>query len=122
MVAVDSIIASDIMLDFALIDVEKMEVKALIGMKDVISRSPTLIIVCEWQYKLNPNSSEEEAMHFLAFMKELGYKIFHYTGPLDRVSEDCSVGSFMEYTKIETLLNIHMTDIYFFPKGIDPPS
>lgn len=34
------------MLDFALIDVEKMEVKALIGMKDIISRSPNLIIVC----------------------------------------------------------------------------
>jgi hypothetical protein len=40
--------------NFALIDVEKMEVEALLGMKEVILRSPDLIIMLEWQYQVNP--------------------------------------------------------------------
>lgn len=45
-------------LDFALLDVEKMEIKALRGMRKVIERSPRLVIMTEWQYAQNPRKNE----------------------------------------------------------------
>lgn len=42
---VDNVLPPLIKLNFALIDVEKMEIKALRGMKQVIERSPDLIIM-----------------------------------------------------------------------------
>lgn len=42
---VDNVLPPHIKLNFALIDVEKMEIKALRGMKQVIERSPDLIIM-----------------------------------------------------------------------------
>jgi hypothetical protein len=35
-----------------LIDVERMEIRALRGMKKIIERSPNLVIMTEWQYGL----------------------------------------------------------------------
>lgn len=43
----------DILLDFALIDVERMEVGALRGMRDIIGRSDKLVMMVEWQYSNN---------------------------------------------------------------------
>ena len=42
---------------FALIDVEAMELKVLRGMRELIVRSPDLVIVCEWQFASIPNSN-----------------------------------------------------------------
>ncbi len=46
----DTILPPDVKLNFALIDVERMEMKALRGMKGIIDRSPNLVIMTEWQY------------------------------------------------------------------------
>ena len=42
---VDNLLPPDVKLNFALIDVEKMEVKALRGMKNIIARSPDLVLM-----------------------------------------------------------------------------
>lgn len=47
---VDVLLPADVSLDFALIDVEKMEVKALRGMREAIERSTRLILMVNWQY------------------------------------------------------------------------
>lgn len=33
-----------------------MEIPVMLGMKEIISRSPNLVIMVEWQYGLNPKS------------------------------------------------------------------
>jgi hypothetical protein len=51
---VDKVLPDGTIIDFALIDVEKMEVEALLGMKEIIERSPNLVMLVEWQYQANP--------------------------------------------------------------------
>lgn len=55
---VDALLPPDVKIDFALLDVEKMEVKALRGMRKVIERSPNMIIMTEWKYKENEFRNE----------------------------------------------------------------
>ena len=45
---VDEVLPSGTVVNFALIDVEKMEIGCLEGMKETLRRSPDLIIMCEW--------------------------------------------------------------------------
>lgn len=45
---VDNILPSDAVIDFALIDVERLEVECLEGMKAVIRRSPGIVMMVEW--------------------------------------------------------------------------
>lgn len=85
------------MLDFALVDVEKMEVKALRGMKGVVERSPGLVIMTEWQYGRNPRKNKEEAMELLNYMVERGYKIYSYTGGNPY---NCRMGKFHQFPKL----------------------
>ena len=56
---VDALLPEDVILDFALLDVEKMETKALNGMRKIIERSPNLVIMTEWQYARNPKANKE---------------------------------------------------------------
>ena len=42
---VDELLPEDVILNFALLDVEKMETKALNGMRKIIERSPNLVIM-----------------------------------------------------------------------------
>ena len=53
---VDDLLPDDVSLDFALIDVEGMEIQALKGMKKVLERSPNLVLMVE----CNPKKTEEE--------------------------------------------------------------
>ncbi len=41
---VDSVLPDDLTIDFVLMDVEKMEVEALLGMKKLIERSKNIIL------------------------------------------------------------------------------
>jgi hypothetical protein len=59
---VDNLLPENVKLDFALLDVEKMEIKAMKGMKKVIERSPNLIIMTEWQYGQNPRRNQAETL------------------------------------------------------------
>ena len=45
---VDNVLPEDVKIDFALIDVEMLDLECLEGMKEVIKRSPNIIIVIEW--------------------------------------------------------------------------
>lgn len=44
----DVLLPSDLVLDFALIDVERLEVECLSGLMETIGRSPNLVLVVEW--------------------------------------------------------------------------
>lgn len=52
---VDNVLSSEPVIDFVLIDVEKLEVEALLGMKRLIERSRDVVLMVEWQYAVNPN-------------------------------------------------------------------
>lgn len=54
---VDEVLPKGTELDFALIDVELMEGRAILGMKEIIENSPNLIIFVEWNY---PQLKNEE--------------------------------------------------------------
>lgn len=73
LVKVDDLLPKDISLNFALIDVEKMEVPALTGMKEVIARSPNLVLMVEWQRKLQ---SDHKTQQLLDFLYEKGYSVY----------------------------------------------
>lgn len=92
---------NDTVLDFALLDVEKMETKAIKGLSGIIQRSPHLIIMTEWQYARNPRKNETETLEMLSFMESKGYRFYSYSGG-DHWS--CSVGMFTEYVRKEELL------------------
>ena len=47
----------DIKIDFAIVDVHMMEIKALKGMKEIMERSPNLILMVDWKYYSNPNKN-----------------------------------------------------------------
>jgi hypothetical protein len=42
---VDAVLPEDLVIDFVLMDVEKMEVEALLGMKKLIERSKNIIML-----------------------------------------------------------------------------
>jgi hypothetical protein len=44
-----------------LIDVEMFEVNALLGMKNILAKSATIILLLEWRYLDNPKREEEKA-------------------------------------------------------------
>lgn len=50
---VDAVLPEDLVIDFVLMDVEKMEVEVLLGMKQLIERSKDIILLVEWQYAAN---------------------------------------------------------------------
>lgn len=56
---VDNVLPEDVKVDFALIDVEMLDLECLEGMKKVIKRSPNIIIVIEWSgYSLELSQTE----------------------------------------------------------------
>ena len=56
---VDELLPENVVLNFALLDVEKMETKALNGMRKIIERSPNLVIMTEWQFARNPKANKD---------------------------------------------------------------
>lgn len=54
---VDSLVSPDMKIDFAIVDVHMMEIKALKGMKEIMERSPNLILMVDWKYYSNPNKN-----------------------------------------------------------------
>ena len=51
----------DVKVDFALIDVEMLDLECLEGMKKVMKRSPNIIIVIEWSgYSIHLDQREYE--------------------------------------------------------------
>ena len=76
-------------LDFALIDVERMEIQALDGMKEVITRSPDMIIVCEWTnqpVQITPEEFNRRSKILLKWFYERKY-VFYNTIPKGECNE-----------------------------------
>ena len=119
MMPVDEALPADVSLDFALIDVERMEIEALNGMRKVIEKSPNLVFMVEWQYKNNRNHDAEKTLSLLNFLKGLKYKFYKYTG--GKSSLNCAIGGFVEL-KVEHLLGIGFDDIFFFPSTVLLPT
>lgn len=115
---VDALLPEDVKLDFALLDVEKMEIKAMRGMRKIIERSPNLVIMTEWQYAQNPRHNENDTIEFLNWMVERGYKIYSYSG--GNIGA-CTVGNFNEFRNVRDLLNINFLDVFFFPSTVKLP-
>lgn len=67
---VDSILPAATHLDFALIDVEMHEVEALLGMRQIISQSPSLVILLEWRYLSNPYRNQQQAEQLLKWLEK----------------------------------------------------
>lgn len=112
---VDRILPPGVVVDFALIDVEKMEVEALIGMVGVIERSPNLVMQLEWSYGSNPRREEKKTLKLLDFLEWKGYRMFRYVP--DR-SNTCLRGYFREISDRPKLLEILMEDIFLVPSTV----
>ena len=77
----DETLPKDIKLDFVLIDVEQMELEALYGMKEIVKRSPDLIILTEWQEWGKANKEREFGLKVVNFFLDLKYKVYQLQGP-----------------------------------------
>lgn len=65
------------------------EVNALLGMKEILANSPTIVVLLEWRYLDNPQREEEKAKQLLAWLFEKGFRWWHYAG----ASEACELGT-----------------------------
>ena len=71
----DSVLADLVSFDLAKIDVEGHEFDALVGMRDLIKRSPNAVILFE---KLGMHSGDES--HIFSFFSDLDFSIFSIVG------------------------------------------
>lgn len=55
-------------IDFALIDVEMFEVPALMGMKDVLKHSLSMVALIEWRYLDNSKRDEAKTRDLLKWL------------------------------------------------------
>lgn len=94
---VDSIVQQGI--DFALIDVEMFEVKALLGMKGILGKSPSIIVLLEWRYLGNPGREEGKARELLDWLADRHFRWFHYLPD----SEACRLGTIKPISPQEML-------------------
>lgn len=75
---VDNVLPKDVKLDFALIDVETLEIKALDGMREVIKRSPNLVMFVEWT--LQQHANKPLGKEIVEFLWEQGYTFYEQVG------------------------------------------
>ena len=48
-----------------------MEVEALLGMVEVLSRSPNAVIMLEWQLSVNPRRNDDKAMRLIRQLRNM---------------------------------------------------
>ena len=76
----DNILDKDAIIDFALVDVERLDVECLEGMKETIKRSPNMKIAIEWSGYSAHMSRDIYLQHLrdlLDWFEELKYKFWH---------------------------------------------
>jgi hypothetical protein len=83
------VVPREMIFNFALIDVETHEVEALLGMGEILTRSPSLIILLEWSYLSNSYRSEGQAQSLIELVNQLKFRWVRYTG-----GERCKIGTF----------------------------
>jgi len=78
---IDDVLPSDVVLDFVLIDVERMELDVINGMKNLILKSPNIIIFCEWSGNYFRTSGETQKMiDVVAWFVEHKFRFFQMAG------------------------------------------
>jgi FkbM family methyltransferase len=65
----DNVIPRNVSIDFMLIDVEKMELEALLGMRRIIERSRSVVMMVEWQYGVNEVRNETKTFRCINWLK-----------------------------------------------------
>jgi hypothetical protein len=94
-----------------------MEVEALLGMRQVVERSPNLVIVVEWSYHINSHRNEQKTIRCINWLTELGYKFYQY---LLVGKNSCQIGKFWLFEEPLTLLRTPPFDLFAIPAHIDP--
>lgn len=64
------------------------------GMRKVLERSSSLVILLEWEYLENPQHNEEKTRAMLKWMEDAGYRWYRYSHPQD----SCHLGKISELT------------------------
>lgn len=116
----DDVLPPDTVVNFVLIDVERLEVECLSGMKATIERSPNIVIMCEWSgmsYNTRDFATKKrELLEWLSSKEFKFYQLGGYTGA-------CNPERFNEIG-MSGVLNIQgmhrLTDIFIVPSHIDP--
>ena len=107
-VAVDEIVPNSTGIDFGLIDVEDYQVEALLGMKELLKRSPKCILVVEWGgYALKSDLNMRElAEELLKWISRQGFKWYRYFG----ADDPCKITHIEEVDSME-LMSIRVEDL-----------
>ncbi len=118
---VDDVLPEDAVIDFALVDVERMQVEALEGMKETILKSPNIVIMCEWSgYSFNSKDIDRSKRSLLEWFKSHGFKFYHIVAGQPGI---CPLQKFEELS-LDYVARIRggydLIDIFFVPGHIDP--
>jgi hypothetical protein len=74
----DRLLPKDAVIDFALIDTERLELKVMKGLEETIERSPNMVIMCEWWAReLKERGQAEGVMNLLKWLKEHNYRFYY---------------------------------------------
>ena len=74
----DKVLPSDVKIDFALIDTERLELQVLEGLLETIARSPNMAIMCEWwpkDYKERGQGTQMETI--VRWLKDRKYRFYY---------------------------------------------
>ena len=111
-----------IVLDFALIDVERMEIECLEGLSNTIARSPNFILYVEWSgvsFNTKDLTSKKEKLLDWFIQKNYKFYVFEST----KGTSNCELDKVIELSR-EAVLNIGANngpiDILFIPAHLDP--
>lgn len=77
-------------LNFAYISTWKTEVKVLEGMKEIIKRSPKLVLMVKWSFEKGVSSKPSEEI--VNFLSKLGYRSYSFKGGSFK---QCTLGEFI---------------------------
>ena len=81
------------------------EVEALLGMRQIMSQSPSLVVLVEWRYLNNLYRTEHTTEQLLEWLDKTGFKWIRY-----KDGGECKVGT-LETLKWNMLLQIEEEDL-----------
>lgn len=123
---------ADVRANFALIDVERLELECLEGMKRVIENSPDLIMVVEWSGYTNSENAKEYQTRARALIEWLAgrkYKFYKLNRSADNPPKNCDYESFIEMNvdqvmemSSEMVQTKSYIDMIMSPSHLDPNS
>lgn len=88
-------------IDFMLMDVERLEIDCLIGMKKIIKESPNIIMYIEWGITNLIQNPKEKEKAILTWLYEEGFKFYVYN---EKATGNCDPVVFQEKS-VDEILN-----------------